>query len=105
MSKWCYAHGGWKWSEDSKTFIKGSFHQPPSEYTLGDRYIHADYGRDSYGVCWRGSTAYDWHGYRFGYDLKQAIEWVQQADRSDGDHFKLDGPDRGQLQLDEAIPS
>src|SRR4051812_28218666 len=67
----------WKWSDDSRCFLLGDFQQPPSMYCLGDRMIHADYGRDSFGVLWAGSTSDNWHGTHFGYDLKEALEWIQ----------------------------
>lgn len=70
----------WKWSDDSKCYyIAGLAGAPPKCYCLGERYVYAHYGLDSYGILYRGSTIDDWGGYHFGYDLKKAIEWVQGA--------------------------
>jgi hypothetical protein len=69
----------WVWSDDAGCFTQGDWHQPPRAYCLGDRYIHADYGLDSYGILWRGSTADHWHGWAFGFDLGRAIRWVRRA--------------------------
>ena len=57
------------------------FHTPPNCYCLGERYVYAHYGLDSYGILYRGSTIDNWGGYKFGYDLKTAIEWVQNAEQ------------------------
>lgn len=69
----------WKWSNDSKCYFMAAFHTPPHCYCLGERYVYAHYGLDSFGIVYRGSTLDNWGGYDFGYDLKQALEWVQQA--------------------------
>jgi hypothetical protein len=52
----------------------------PDSYCLGDRMIYAANGKDSFGVLWNGSMLpLGWNVKSFGYDLKQAMEWVQQA--------------------------
>lgn len=80
--RWCHGSDGWEFSKDSGCYYKsneGFVGNPPNEYCLGDRYIHCDYGIDSYGILWRGSTSENWHGYNFGYDLKKAIDWVKKT--------------------------
>lgn len=87
--KWRWARAGWRWSAAHGVFYKdkgGGIHV--TEFTLGDRYAHADFGADFYGN-WRGSTR-DGHGRSFGIDPKAALEWVREADQADGHHFKLD---------------
>jgi hypothetical protein len=71
----------WKWSQDSKCYYMAEFHTPPNCYCLGERYVYAHYGLDSYGILYRGSTIDNWGGYKFGYDLKTALEWVQHAEQ------------------------
>lgn len=76
----------WKWSNDSKCYYLADLYQPPRCYCLGERYVYAHYGLDSYGILYRGSTPDNWGGYDFGYDLKQAIEWVQGATQPEQTH-------------------
>lgn len=73
----------WKWSDDAGCYTeyKGA-HEVPGGYCLGDRMVYAHYGRDSYGVLWRGSSSDNWGGYDFGIDLKAAIEWVRETEWS-----------------------
>ena len=51
----------------------------PDAYCLGDRMVYTIFGQDSYGVLWEGITK---QGVveEFGYDLRRALEWLQEAD-------------------------
>jgi hypothetical protein len=71
----------WKWSDDCKCYYIAEFNNPPKVYCLGDRYVYAHFGIDSYGIMYRGSTLNNWGGFDFGYNLKLAIEWVQSAEQ------------------------
>ena len=80
---WAHRHDDWKWSEDAKCYIRGwSVLSPPTDICLGERYAHAAYGLDSYGVRWQGSTADHWHGWAFDH-MGEALAWVSSAERSD----------------------
>ena len=68
----------WKWTKDAQCYYIADNGQPPHCYCLGDRYVYADYGKDSYGILYRGSTIDNWGGYNFGTDLKKALEWVSE---------------------------
>ena len=76
----------WKWSEDCKCFYISELNNPPIIYCLGERYVYAHFGRDSFGILYRGSTIDNWNGWHFGYDLKKAIEWVQAAEQPELGH-------------------
>lgn len=76
---WYHGHDGWRWSEDCKCYYFSKGTDPPTAYCLGNRYIHATAGLDSYGIIWVGSTDNNWHGRGFGYDLGKAIRWVRGA--------------------------
>ena len=69
----------WKWSDDVSCYYIADFTTPPRKYCLGERMVYADYGKDSYGILYRGSTTDNWGGMHFGYDLKSAIEWLHKA--------------------------
>lgn len=77
---------GWKWSKDCECWYIADFNQPPRYYCLGERFVYAHYGLDSYGILYRGSTIENWGGYHFGYDLKEAIDWVKGATRPELGH-------------------
>lgn len=77
---WYHGHDGWRFSQDCGLwYYQGHYPDPPTEYCLGNRYIHSDYGLDSGGIVWKGSTDNNWHGISFGYDLGKAIRWVRRA--------------------------
>ena len=80
--KWVhgYPKDAWRWSEDCRCYLHymGVMLLPDS-YCLGDRYIFAHFGKDSYGVLWHGSIPEAWNVRSFGYDLKSAMEWVHGA--------------------------
>lgn len=78
IKRWYHGIDGWKYSKDAKAFVIPKFHQAPDHICLGDRYIHAQYGRDSYGIIWSGCTSTNWHGWEFS-NMGQALEWVRQA--------------------------
>lgn len=81
MKPWVHGTPGWKFSKDSGCYYKAShLHTPPSEFCFGERYIHCDFGHDSYGIIWVGSTSDNWHGFGFRADLTAALKWVSEAE-------------------------
>lgn len=70
----------WRWSIEFGVYYFQTFQEPPSMICLGDRMMHADWGIDTYGFLWKGSTTYDWHGGpSISCNLKDCIDWVKQA--------------------------
>ena len=60
--------------------------------------MYAEYDIESYGILYRGSTIDNWGERSFGYDLKTAIEWVQQATLPELGHSEWDIYDRAIAQ-------
>lgn len=79
---WMHGHANWKLNEKLGIYVHASFSDAPKEFCLGDRYVYFS-NQGGSDVYLRGSTSDNWHGADFGYDLKEAIEWVQQANFKD----------------------
>lgn len=78
--QWVHGYDGWKWSKDCECYYHSNFHEPPNSYCLGDRYIYCHFGFDSYEIIWMGSSSDNWNGRSFGFDLAEAIRWVQSTE-------------------------
>jgi hypothetical protein len=83
-SRWANGYPDWegKWHG---VFVRGKFSNSPGDFCLGDRMVGWEFGCDSsYLSCLQGSYSGDFHGGPdFGYDLKAAIEWLQDANHKE----------------------
>jgi hypothetical protein len=92
--RWSHRNGGWTCSDDlGEVWIQGE--NPKYKYfggllaaafCLGERYVHWHYGFDSHCLL-MGCHIDNWHGMNFGYDLKQAIEWLQDAEYKEWEYL------------------
>lgn len=80
---WPHGFSRWQFSVDAGCWIAcgagaNRDSAPPSYICLGDRMAHADYGLDSFGIRWTGSSVDNWHSHNFcAFDA--ALMWVKSA--------------------------